>query len=631
MLDKVNGIIRLIADPLIRAIPYKDPQDQPLLNEHKFDDQTQTVLSHRLFNNLDLILMIKELLTAVSLASDPKHSFLKSAVKTMKKVFPWNNLGFFPETLKTFEAITVKPQPITPLSDITKSCPPNLLKELDPQSGCREIGKALEILHDRGSCLYFPGVDKKPALCDLGSLSSLLSLRGQASQREDIPGLGKDIPCWRMDDFKILFKGKQGQINLFFDVLTEQGLVFRFPCSPKDPKVTDTLVYVMSHDLPGIPDIPVDEIWPADQPDGDLQRDTYYTFPSLPQWLFPCFLRKLQETSKVVLMWKSGLVLRQGPVMVLVELLANQINHDLPTIVISARVQMAAMSDTLYVTFTNVKTILSGLLNSRNVYAMKTICCKVCNPTSNRRHALSAEHNCCHITDIKFKHLANKDLVMCKKQSGKVLMTKEEFIGPDFIPHQNIPNHEDPDVVVNETASKNMDQSLRCHLCNNCGENGMACHGNLRQGITAKHCSCKHELKLCSYCGVCSHCTQTLAEAYAAVHPSFRLGNAIGTTMGSMMAETEFGKYSKYTFGNRMSLSYFSHLSMFMLSEVCNFSIHVMSPSSRIDYKTALGSIVVNGQEKVLENAKCKIGDHVELKILHQQVLQTAGLREEMM
>ncbi|XP_033749307.1 uncharacterized protein LOC117333995 [Pecten maximus] len=512
MLDKVNETLRGWADLLDGAIYYKNKEDEQLLKEHKFDDQVQTGLGHTLLDNLNSVLKNKDLLRAVSLANDPKHSFLKSTQKTMRKLFPWNNFGFFTETLKAFEALTTRPHPIASLADITKTCPPALLKEFDSQSGCREISKILDILHERGCCLYFPAIDRKPAFCDLSRLTSLISLGGQASQREHIPGVGTDIPCWRMDDFKILFNGKSGQINLFLDVLTEQGLVFRFPCSLKNPKLTDALVYVMSADLPKDPDIPVDEVWPAAVPDGDLQRDTYYTCPSLPPWLFPCFIRKLQETSKMVLMWKSGLVLHQGPVMVLVELLTNEINQDLPCIVISARVQMAAMSDTLHVTFTNVKTILSGILNSRNVFAVKTLCCKVCNPTRNRRRALSAQHNCCHVTEMKFKHLTKRDVVMCKKRNADVLMTKEEFVGPDYKPYDHVPNHVVLSNIVTATNSENMDKSLRCHLCNNCGQNGMSCHGNLESGITSKHCSCHHELSLCSYCGVCGHCTRVLAK-----------------------------------------------------------------------------------------------------------------------
>ncbi|XP_060066670.1 uncharacterized protein LOC132546958 [Ylistrum balloti] len=88
------------------------------------------------------------------------------------------------------------------------------------------------------------------------------------------------------------------------------------------------------------------------------------------------------------------------------------------------------------------------------------------------------------------------------------------------------------------------------------------------------------------------------------------------------MTETEFGTSHNYTFPDNLSLTYFNHLSMYMLTTTCDFHISVNSAGMSVDYKTAMGTITVNGQQKAQE-VRCKQGDHLELKILPQMLKGT--------
>ncbi|XP_021360647.1 uncharacterized protein LOC110455055 [Mizuhopecten yessoensis] len=633
MLDKVKEILKGLADYIAGSRTYRSQEDKWVLTEHNFDDQIQMGLNQSLFDSLtQLLVSHQELLCTVSLAKDQEHSFLKTATEHLGVVFPWHQVQMLSLTIRAFDVIlkTGKNMPlVSSLSDIKKACPVDIKFTFNPRSGYSEIGMALEVLHDKGAVVYFPNMSRKPAVQNIESLVNLVRLGGIMPHRVDIPGLGPETPCWRRDDFKAFYKNlSDEQINLFLDVLTEQGLVFRFPCSLKDPKFKDTLVYVMSEDLPKDPDTPVDEIWLPDLQTGFVQRDAYLTFPCLPHWLFPCFLRKLQETSQIVLMWKSGLLMRQGPVMVLVELLTNEISQDLPAIVISARVADSKLFDTLFITFNNVKTILEAMMHSRRVFAVKTICCKICNPTKNRRHALSAEHNCCHVKEMDVK--VSENVIKCRKKEKEVMITKQEFVGSDLTPQEHVPNHCDM-TLLTPADNNTMSMSARCYLCNNCSLRGMNCKNNLRNGISSKHCSCNNELKLCAYCGVCKDCLQTLSNAHATVQPCFRgkLSNlATVKRAGSNLSfSTENGSY---TFPDPLNLLHCNRLGICM-NRGCHYTVTITSPNHRLEYMTGEGKIHVDGEQKDVDTKDkldCKMNDILDFEL---DVVETGGIMTQVL
>ncbi|XP_060074414.1 uncharacterized protein LOC132554131, partial [Ylistrum balloti] len=620
MLDKVKKILKDQADYIGLSRSYRSQEDKWVLTEHSFDDQIQMALNQTLLEKLNQLLMHKALLSTVNLAKDSDRSFLKTTVEHLGVVFPWHQSQFLALTTRAFEVILKngKTMPlVSSLADIKKSCPVDTKFTFNPRSAYSEIGMALEILHERGSVVYFPNINRKPAVQNIESLVNLVKLGGVMPHHADIPGVGTETPCWSRDDFKVYYKNMSDeQINLFLNILTEQGLVFRFPCAPKDPKSKDTLVYVMTENLPKDPEMPVDEIWPPDLPTGFMQRDAYFTFPSLPHWLFPCFLRKVQETSQVILMWKSGLILHQGPVMVLVELLPNEINHDLPVIVISARVANSKLFDTLFITFNNVKTILAAMMHTRRVFAVKTVCCKVCNPTKNRRHALSAQHNCCHVKEMDVK--VNEKPITCKKTGNAVMITKQEFIGSDLTREEHVPNHCDTSMLTSADNNE-MSTSSRCYLCNNCSFRGMNCKNNLRNGISSKHCSCNNEIELCAYCGVCRDCLQTLSNAHATVQPCFKDKLFSDTSVKRAGSNLSFSTEKvSFKFPEPLNFLHCNILGI-CLNRGSHYTITISSANSKLEYDTGEGKIFVDGEQKggdVKDKLDCKMSDILDFELI---------------
>ncbi|XP_069136652.1 uncharacterized protein [Argopecten irradians] len=617
MLDKVKKALKVFISYTSNSRTFKSQEDKWVLTEHNFNDQIQMGLNEVLLESLNQVMTYQTLLCTVNLAKDPNHSYLKTAVESLGAVFPWHHTQLIDLTVRAFDGIikTGKSMPlVSSLAEIKKAAPDHTKFTFNPRSGYHEIGMSLQVLHDKGAVVYFPHVSRKPAVQNVEKLVNLVKLGDLMPHQVTIPSLGPNIPCWTMDDF--FYKAfsanlSDDQIKLFLDILTEQGMVFRFPCALKD----STVVYVMSQHLPKDPVTPVDVVWPADVPEGYLQRDSYFTFPCFPSWFFPCFLRKLQETSKVVLMWKSGLVLCQGPVMVLVELLANQINHDLPTVVISARVSNSKLFDTLFITFNNVKTILEAMMQTRGVFAVKMICCKVCNPTSNRRHALSAEHNCCHITEMTVK--SSEEQLFCKKKVTEKIITKQEFVGPDLTPQDHVPNHSDTEKLTSTDHVK-MSASARCFMCNNCSFKGINCRNNLRNGISSKHCSCNSETLSCAYCGVCRDCLQTLSNSHATVQPWFRDKLTSHPSVKRAGSNLSFSMENvDYVFPDRLNLLHCNILGI-CLNRGCHYFITIAGPVSKLEYDTGEGKIFIDGELKgeAKDKLDCKMGDILDFELL---------------
>ena len=67
-----------------------------------------------------------------------------------------------------------------------------------------------------------------------------------------------------------------------------------------------------------------DKIWPADLPEGDLQIDRLYSFYcGCPPQVFPTLFRHITKVTHVLLLWKQGIMGRQGAVEFLLEQLQD--------------------------------------------------------------------------------------------------------------------------------------------------------------------------------------------------------------------------------------------------------------------------------------------------------------------
>ncbi|XP_060080095.1 uncharacterized protein LOC132559485 [Ylistrum balloti] len=628
------------------SITYSRNQDHKMIKRHNFEAQMQVGIGQTLMDNVQNLMSDKinipinppntyENSLPTLLMTDlkkSKDSFLQLATDTLKQVFPWHCSSFFQETISAFDAvINAKFSSILATIEVFKDVkvfPAEVVKQIDPNGGTIGMDKALEVLHTKGNCLYYPHVNKKPLINDIANLTCITNLGPKAPRLTDIPWIGQNVPCWRKDDFyKSRFTtAKETQRNTFIDVLLDMGMMFQFAWPLKDPNQGDPLTYVMTQDLPDIPAVSLDEIWSPGLPEGEHQRDAYFTFPSLPQLFLPCFLRKLQEASEIVLLWKSGLILRQGPVMVLVELLTNEINQDLPTIVISARVVTSVMVDVLTITFNNITAVLTGMLISKNIYATKTLCCQQCNPTRDRRVALGASQNCCHMSEFSLQHLSEKSREFdCKKTRNGHFTSKEEFasLNSALLDRQSlVPNHTDMTKLVQKdyrmakTASVTTERNrqlcnttLRCHLCNNCAKNGINCYYNRDPGITNRHCRCSFKEDVCSFCGVCAHCIKVLTVAHSVIQPCFKakqFNESPDIQKSTCILEFPKEPVLTYKFPYALSLSYCGVVNILMLSDVAELTFTFTKIATKSGHKWKV--------------SECNTGDQLEIRVIPKKI-----------
>ncbi|XP_033735265.1 uncharacterized protein LOC117323870 [Pecten maximus] len=603
MRDKVVSIIQDWTTYVSDSIIYKGESDSRVLTESSFADQMQIVFSQTLLDNLNTLISHSEIISAVSLIEDPKHSYLASSLKNLEKHFPWHTSNFMEEPIESLEKLTKNFCSVLPLVSPILEVIEDVRRSNTSLNGCNEIESAMQILHDRGLCVFFPDVDGKPSIPDITVLPTIANLAGKAPHHAYIQGLGPDIPCWRKDDFTSLNDTIRGHENLLLKVLKKMGLLYRFPCSLRDSEFTDNVLYVLSSDLPDSPYLPSDKVWPDELETGEEQRDCYLTLPAMPSYLLPCFLRKLQEMSKVLLMWRTGLVIRQGPVMILVKLICNQMCHDLPGLVISARVMHNNLRNTLTLTFNNIRTLLEALLQKRKIFAVKSVCCETCNPTKRTQLALS--NNCCQVREMDVR-VSDKPVV-CSKTSAGIVITKETLLPQGLKQSDFIPNHKYMLMMI-QGFTKKLSVSPRCYLCNNCSAQGVYCPENLKPGISNRICSCKYT-SLCVYCGVCDQCLYQITQAHATVQPSFQLSEEYPDSTAKRVGnEVKFRSGEQYYMPDLLHPEYNNHL-IITLNTQNNFIIELdhFSPKSAgffLKYMTSTGEITLRESEDTLSYNK---------------------------
>ncbi|XP_060062845.1 uncharacterized protein LOC132543370 [Ylistrum balloti] len=623
MWNKINTILQGWMQYVSDSMVYKGGIDSKVLTESTFADQMQMVFSQTLYDSLNNLMSQPGLVSAVSFAKDPEHSYLSYSLEQLEKLFPWHLSKFMEDSIEGLDNLT-KTFPgtspiICPLSEVNKDVRYTF-------SRYDEVESAMQILHDRGLCVFFRDIAEKPAIRDIEILPMVANLVGKAPHQAYIQGLGANVPCWRKEDFSSLNDTIRGFENLLFRVLKKKGLLFQFACSLWDSQFTDTILYVLTSDLPNSPFLPLEQVWPEELETGEEQRDCYMTLPSLPSSLLPCFLRKLQEMSKVLLMWRAGLVVRQGPVIVLVKLITNQACQGLPSLAISARVMHTNMRNTLTLTFNNIKTILEAMLQKRKIFAVKSVSCETCNPTHSTNLALSEK--CCQMREMDIR--LSEEPVSCRRSNSGIVIRKETLLPQGLSQSDYIPNHKYMQMMTQGFAKK-LTVSPRCFLCNNCCVQGIYCPENLKPLVSSRLCSCKYRRSLCVYCGVCDQCLLQLTQAHVTVQPSFHhLAKKDTDSAKRVGCLVKFMAGQEYFLYDYIHPEYNRQVTI-VLNKKCDLIIDLQhlspkGPELTVKYQTSTGQITVDGtvgeDNLSYRNSSCEMYDQLDFLIVYNEMDQ---------
>ncbi|KAH3812811.1 hypothetical protein DPMN_141250 [Dreissena polymorpha] len=330
------------------------------------------------------------------------ENVLKSAIKSLTHHFPWYFTPHHKELHKAVVAMDTMKFKVTGLKAVAKE-----VREKDPiwkefgETNTKIIavvGKVLDFMGYWGKVLYYPDI---AGGCGISDYAFLLSV--YATFLDTTPPsvaswryLGTKVPCWTAQDISAAFPD-QASRELLLVLLESRGVLL---CLPKDQWTTEieaTHAYVVNKHLPRLPCVDLETFWQEAVPVGDYEVERYFTFmPGVANAFFPSVIRDCLQLGDVRLLWKQGVVIQKGPIMILLEMLNNLENY--PTLFIGVRLLNCPLKsrdsnplmDILLGNLRVYKAVIEERILHYKLYAHETIPCSTCLPSKNRYKTVNA-------------------------------------------------------------------------------------------------------------------------------------------------------------------------------------------------------------------------------------------------
>ncbi|XP_062596866.1 uncharacterized protein LOC134258357 [Saccostrea cucullata] len=631
---KLKDIIHRVKDTLTVAMESlaeelnKEIKDKWRLNEFRFHDQIVYTAGRKLIHHMEKIIARKnkkddstQLLQYMLLGKEDQcFDAIDNLILDLQDHYPWHTFHYFATIRKLIE-LKYKPDKFKGnlgyLKQLIKAVDEPPLSNLNMKDPYKEMIQILSLRHERGMGTLYPDIRGYPSMTSFAVLETLVTgiMESPPDKKGFIKGLGIAVPCYRKEDFTVIFgqsmnmrprKMEDGdhfdQVELLLDILENSGCLMKFPCDLKGPGYEDTLAYVLFRDIPDQPPVSLVEYWPEEVPKTERQAQKFYRFPALPPNFMSTLLREFSHLLQFTVLWKGGFICQQGPVYHLLELLDTDGGS---TIVVSSRVQNPniiskaafkgdndGLESMLWNGFKQICSILDAHIQKNRIYVQRYYTCHHCVPSGSRYQAADSE-KFTHFSELKILGGHDRGL-HCKKIGNKEAEEETQvslinYFGPDFQRKdtRHLPNHSCFDVeyekMIEDTVATRSNYT-RCFMCGNCSRENLQCYANVESGKTVRHCGCLIAGFLCKYCGVCRFCVQRLARAHCVIHPQFQSESLI-----SSMGETDlsqngnfvfFSSNSEYKFSQPLSIEYFSHLRACMHRG--HFILNVTSPSCRV-------------------------------------------------
>ncbi|XP_046562629.1 LOW QUALITY PROTEIN: uncharacterized protein LOC124271531 [Haliotis rubra] len=597
-------------------------------------------------------LLEKDLLTTLSVSkttrdtSSISDSFYKS-VTSMIVQFPWI---FNKYSKGALDALTeIRPRTYWNLEKVFYNVAEDTKRSLNPRNSFQHIGKLLQLQNTMGFALYFPHVKDSPCVTDLPQFGEILQkfLMSKPPQKTSIKCLGSDIPAWGPSQLNTFLESFVHPIQAegLHHLLIELGLLLPF-------RTTDnsTQCYVLTAHLPSLPAVELSHLWEDVCPYSTLQGQKFYTFlPGIPQSFFPVLMRQCMKVFPPTLLWRTGALFQQGPVLVLLELQTND-GTDLdgsPVIAVSARLPCLSTADhtstefsrsCVFATLNIVCHCVDYLIRKFNVYAYVTTPCQSCFAGMSHEMALqrtvvyhfsAAVVLAGHDRGLHCKYEREKS--NAKKRADKLQLLGEDI--PSIVPYHNYSYLAASNPVV-EAGDP--------------GEDFLEEGSTLRKRVTVspridRCCMCDvGQVLLCHHCGICRTCIGHLAEIENFVKPSFLGPHHIVMRDLSQVKEEKIRKDGHFIFQNHMKTGisgcmlwpnkgidyhilqpltpqYFNKLTfMPVMAKDLSLKLIMKGYDHPVVYNCSLGTITHRGEKKFEEDEswKCRGGYQVQLEMM---------------
>ncbi|XP_067667740.1 uncharacterized protein [Haliotis asinina] len=594
-------------------------------------------------------LLEKDRLTTLSLSkttpdtSSISDSFYKS-VASMIAQFPWI---FNKYSRGALDALTeIRPRTYWNLEKVFYNVAEDTKRSLNPRNSFQHIGKLLQLQNTMGFGLYFPHLKESPCVTDLPQFGEILQkfLMSNPPQKTSIKCLGSDIPAWGPSQINTFLESFVHPIQAegLHQLLIELGLLL--PIRGTDDS---TQWYILTAHLPSHPTVELSHLWENVCPYSTLQGHKFYTFlPGIPQSFFPILMRQCMKVFPPTLLWSTGALFQQGPVLVLLELKTNN-GTDLdgsPVIAVSAR--LPCLSTAVHTTTEFSRSCVFATLNifchcveylirKFNVYAYVTTPCQSC--FAGMIHEMAVQRTVIYHFSVAVVLAGHDRGLHCKyereKSNAKKRADKLQLLGediPSIVPYHNYSYLAASNPVVEAGDS---------------GEDIVEEGSTLRRRVTVspridRCCMCDvGKMLLCHHCGICRTCIGHLAEIENFVRPSFLGPHHIVMRDLSQVKKNKIRKDGHFIFQNHMKTGisgcmlwpnkgidyhilqpltpqYFSSVTFMpvMAKDLC-LKLSMKGCDHPVVYNCLLGTITDTEREED-DSWKCRGGYHVQLEMM---------------
>ncbi|XP_025077380.1 uncharacterized protein LOC112554025 isoform X3 [Pomacea canaliculata] len=470
---------------------------------------------------------------------------LTAAIQSVKANFPWIHDPVDNSCFQLMDLLPIKP--LTSLHQEYHCMNKNVRKQFHHRQAYPCMRKIVDLMAQCGHALYLPGSRDDLYVTDLQGYSSLICAFSET--RPPVSGnfscLGGLTSFWNKAAVAEFLKNHSAEIKVddFIKLTTKQALVFPLRSTPsqKPPieegsintKSSDSnfseMVFIHIKDLP-ITHPALDQLWPDTIPPNTLHASLFHTiFPGLPPSVLLHVFRHIVKVINPMLVWRTGLLLRQGPVDVLVQLWYTNLEHQesalsqesstsslqgSPVLVISGRLPMLPSQEPaarlnnnkcLWGALQTVSVITDYVFRKHNIATHVTVPCDQC-CEGNLKLALKRESVFHFVYYATFS--ADERGSMCKIH--KVKPSIEEKCGPQY--PSIVPFH---NYVYLQAANQRFNQ--------------LKTDGHFRHPDTIQICflCCDGMSLLCHHCHICSRCIRYLAKCESFIKPGFVRVNSV--------------------------------------------------------------------------------------------------------
>ncbi|XP_059176565.1 uncharacterized protein LOC131956159 [Physella acuta] len=341
--------------------------------------------------------------TRENFQKDVTSALIKCA-ENVKVLVPWVHCEWSKKTLEIIDKL--------PKSGFTDQ--KSLFHQTDVEAKAQgytkysyqKLGKVLNLLHYWGNGLYLWHQRKSLCATDLMTYESLLVkfLTTTPPDKVRVTSIGHSVPCWKVNSFEAFIQAEKlhGEALKAADIFKRQGLLIKLSPLLFEKSQDGDSVYVRMSDIPESHSM-LQSLWPEPCPQQRIiQTNRCYNFlPTIPDGFMSKLLRSVLKVFQPLCIWRTGFLIRQGPVDIRASLHRYKGDARLdktPVLVVSARAvdirqkKSSSIIDssqearsTMFAALRQVLLVVDSVVQKMKLYGFVTLVCPECSESNTEK------------------------------------------------------------------------------------------------------------------------------------------------------------------------------------------------------------------------------------------------------